>query len=105
MQRIVVFGGDGFCGWPISLRLSNAGHDVTIVDNFSRRNIATKLKCQSLTPIQTMRNRIERWRECSEKKLYFKRVDIASNYHGVLDILKKLRPDTVVHLAEQRAAP
>lgn len=105
MQRIVVFGGDGFCGWPIALKLSASGHDVTIVDNFSRRDIAHSLRCDSLTPIQTMKKRIEQWRLLTGNKLYFKRVDIAANYHGLWDILKKLRPGVVVHLAEQRSAP
>ena len=29
MAKIVVLGGDGFCGWPTSLHLSRRGHDVT----------------------------------------------------------------------------
>ena len=33
-MKIVVFGGDGFCGWPSALKLSNSGHEVLIVDNF-----------------------------------------------------------------------
>lgn len=51
-KKIIVLGGDGFCGWPTSLHLSDAGHDVVIVDNLSRRNIDTELGCSSLTPIQ-----------------------------------------------------
>jgi len=27
-KKILVLGGDGFCGWPTSLHLSDAGHDV-----------------------------------------------------------------------------
>ena len=40
---VVVFGGDGFCGWPTSLHLSQTGYDVVIVDNFSRRWIDAEL--------------------------------------------------------------
>lgn len=32
-MRVLILGGDGFCGWPTSLHLSERGHDVTIVDN------------------------------------------------------------------------
>jgi UDP-sulfoquinovose synthase len=39
-MRIVILGGDGFCGWPTTLYLSDRGHDVTIVDNLSRRKIS-----------------------------------------------------------------
>ena len=60
-MRIIVFGGDGFCGWPTSLYLSNMGHEVVIVDNLSRRRIDLELECESLTPIQPIRKRIAKW--------------------------------------------
>ena len=50
-KKIIVLGGDGFCGWPTSLYLSDQGHDVIIVDNLSRRKIDLDLGCDSLTPI------------------------------------------------------
>jgi UDP-sulfoquinovose synthase len=50
-KKVIVLGGDGFCGWPTSLYLSDQGHDVVIVDNLSRRNIDIELGCDSLTPI------------------------------------------------------
>ena len=50
-KKVIVLGGDGFCGWPTSLYLSDQGHDIVIVDNLSRRNIDTELGCDSLTPI------------------------------------------------------
>ena len=43
-MRVLVLGGDGFCGWPTSLYLSDRGHDVTIVDNLSRRKIDVELE-------------------------------------------------------------
>ncbi len=52
-KTVIVLGGDGFCGWPTCLHLSDAGHDVVMVDNLSRRNIDTELGCSSLTPIQS----------------------------------------------------
>ncbi len=36
-MRIVILGGDGFCGWPTSLYLSHRGHEVHILDSFVRR--------------------------------------------------------------------
>ena len=53
-MTILVLGGDGFCGWPTALHLSNQGHAVVIVDNLSRRNIDNELEVQSLTPIRSM---------------------------------------------------
>lgn len=52
-KKVIVLGGDGFCGWPTSLYLSDQGHDIVVVDNLSRRNIDIELGCDSLTPIQS----------------------------------------------------
>lgn len=53
-KKVMVLGGDGFCGWPTSLHLSDHGHDIVIVDNLSRRKIDLDLGCDSLTPIASM---------------------------------------------------
>jgi hypothetical protein len=52
-KKVIVLGGDGFCGWPTCLYLSDMGHDVVMVDNLSRRNIDVELGCDSLTPISS----------------------------------------------------
>ena len=104
-MKIIVFGGDGFCGWPTSLHLSNLGHDIKIVDNLSRRNIDNELECQSLTPISTVSTRINAWRDISNNDIEFENLDIAAEYCRLLELLLDYRPDAVVHFAEQRAAP
>ena len=104
-MRIVILGGDGFCGWPTALHLSNVGHEVIIVDNLSRRNIDNELEAYSLTPIRPMGERLQAWREVSGKSIEFVRFDVAEHYHRLLTLLKDFRPDAVVHFAEQRAAP
>lgn len=38
-MKIIIAGGDGFIGWPLSMRLSKEGHTVLIVDNLARRVI------------------------------------------------------------------
>lgn len=59
-KKVLVLGGDGFCGWPTSLHLSDQGHDVVIVDNLSRRNIDIELGCDSLTPISSPEVRLQK---------------------------------------------
>jgi UDP-sulfoquinovose synthase len=103
--RILVLGGDGFCGWPTSLYLSDKGHDVVIVDNLSRRNIDNELEVGSLTPIAPMSVRLRAWKEVSGKELGWHRFDVADNYERLLSLIQDYRPDAVVHFAEQRAAP
>lgn len=104
-MRIVVFGGDGFCGWPTALRLSDIGHDVVIVDNLSRRNIDNELEVSSLTPIQPIGTRLATWKELKVKDIPFLNFNIAEHYHRLLTLLHDFEPDAVVHFAEQRAAP
>ena len=104
-KKVMVLGGDGFCGWPTSLHLSNKGHEVLIVDNLSRRNIDNELCCDSLTPIQNIETRIQAWERLTEKKIDFCNINIATEYDTFLSLLKTYKPDTIVHFAEQRAAP
>ncbi len=58
MAKIIVLGGDGFCGWPTALHLSQAGHEIIIVDNLSRRKIDIELEVESLTPIRPISERL-----------------------------------------------
>ncbi|MDA7801180.1 NAD-dependent epimerase/dehydratase family protein [Candidatus Pelagibacter sp.] len=104
-KSVIIFGGDGFCGWPTSLYLSKQGYDVVIVDNLSRRNIDKELGCKSLTPIQSIENRIKAWKDVTGKIIHFEHEDISQNYNAILELLKKFKPSAVVHFAEQRAAP
>jgi UDP-sulfoquinovose synthase len=103
--RILILGGDGFCGWPTSLHLSACGHDVTIVDNFARRKADVELEAESLTPIMPMSTRRAAWRELTGRELGFHDVDVAQDYYRLRELLVDLQPDAIVHFAEQRAAP
>ncbi len=104
-MRVLVLGGDGFCGWPTALHLSARGWDVGIVDNLSRRNIDNELEVQSLTPIRTHGERIRAWKELTGRTIEFHNLTLGTDYDRFLALLKSFRPDAVVHFAEQRAAP
>jgi UDP-sulfoquinovose synthase len=103
--RILILGGDGFCGWPTSLHLSASGHEVAIVDNLARRNADVELEAESLTPIKPIGTRLAVWRELTGNDIPFHRFNVAENYRQLLDLLLDYQPDAVVHFAEQRAAP
>ena len=104
-MKVLVLGGDGFCGWPTALHLSAEGHEVTIVDNLSRRFIDVELEVESLTPIRPIHERLAAWKEVSGKEIDFVNLDLAQEYDALLALLITKRPDAVVHFAEQRAAP
>lgn len=104
-ETVIVLGGDGFCGWPTSLRLSQEGYDVVIIDNLSRRNIDNELEVESLTPIRPMGTRLQAWAEVSGRHIEYYNFDVAHNYERLLDVITKTRPTAIVHFAEQRSAP
>jgi UDP-sulfoquinovose synthase len=84
--------------------LSARGHDVGVLDNAVRRQYDHELGSGSLVPIEPLRTRVGAWRELTGRCI--------ENFPGDLtdaeftyDTLRRFRPDTVVHFAEQRAAP
>ncbi len=104
-MKVLVLGGDGFCGWPCALNLADQGHDVVIVDNLSRRKIDVELGITSLTPIATIEDRLTAWQEIGGRPIGFTHLDLAQEYERLLQLLRDEAPDAVVHFAEQRAAP
>ena len=104
-MKSMVIGGDGFCGWPSTLHLSELGHEIMIIDNLSRRKIDVELEVESLTPIRPLSTRLSAWEEIAGKKLLFESCDVAHNYMRLLFLLEKFEPDTIIHFGEQRAAP
>lgn len=104
-KNILVVGGDGFCGWPLSLRLSSKGHSVIIADNLSRRKIDIEQGTNSLTPISTIHERIAAWKEVTGKIIDFYLLNVSTEYERLVEIIKKHNINVIIHLGEQRAAP
>lgn len=104
-MKIIILGGDGFCGWPNALYLSKRGHDVIIVDNLSRREIDLELEVDSLTPIRPIGERIRVWKELTGQEIKFHNFTVGEHYHRLLTLIKEEKPDAIIHFAEQRAAP
>lgn len=103
--KIVVLGGDGFCGWPTTLHLSRAGHSVTIIDNLSRREIDVSLGTKSLTAISSLEERVGAWKELTGQDIGFHQLDLSRDFTKLCDVLNDIRPDAIVHFGEQRSAP
>jgi UDP-sulfoquinovose synthase len=103
-MRILILGGDGYLGWPTAMRFSARGHDVSILDNFSRRRWHVENSTDSLTPVRSLDDRIEAWREGSGREI---RAFVGSMEDaGFLDsVIAETLPEAVVHYAEQPSAP
>lgn len=104
-MRIIVVGGDGFCGWPTSLHLSSLGHEILILDNMSRRKIDVELEVESLTPIRPMSVRLEAWLALSSREIHYTECDVAQEYQRLVGLLHDFQPSAIVHFGEQRSAP
>ena len=103
-QRVIVFGGDGYCGWPTALHLSDAGMDVVIADNASRRLWDYQLGIGSLTPLASPQERVAAWKELTGRSVSLEIGDLL-DYDFLARLMREYRPTAVVHFAEQRSAP
>ncbi|HEV2858864.1 MAG TPA: NAD-dependent epimerase/dehydratase family protein [Solirubrobacterales bacterium] len=103
-MRILILGGDGYLGWPTALRFSARGHEVSVVDNFSRRRWHTEHGTASLTPIGELDARIAAWREVSGEQI--------RSYIGAVEdgdfldeVVAETMPEAIVHYGQQASAP
>jgi UDP-sulfoquinovose synthase len=103
-MKIIVLGGDGYCGWATALYLSAKGHSVTIVDNFVRRQWDHELGAQTLTPILPLSDRLRAWTRLTGKVIDLFVGDV-TDYDFLLSTVKQVEPETIIHFAEQRSAP
>jgi UDP-sulfoquinovose synthase len=103
-MKILVLGGDGYCGWATALHLSAEGFDVAIADNFSRRLWDHELGSPTLTPIKNLNDRLRLWKKISGHTIPSFVGDI-TNWEFISQTIRKFTPDAIVHFAEQRSAP
>lgn len=103
-MKVLVIGGDGYCGWATALHLSNKGYDVGILDNLSRRHWDSQLGVDTLTPIASIQHRIQRWQGLSGRSIDLFVGDI-TDYRFLSDAFRQFAPDAIVHFGEQRSAP
>ena len=103
-MKIMVLGGDGYCGWATALYLSAKGHSVAIVDNFVRRQWDHELCAQTLTPILPLSDRLRTWTRLTGRTIDLFVGDVM-DYDFLLPTVRQFEPETIIHFAEQRSAP
>ena len=103
-MRILILGGDGYLGWPTAMRFSARGHEVSVVDNFSRRRWHHEHSTDSLTPITSLFSRIDTWREITGNDI---RAFIGNIEDGEFldEVIAETLPEAVIHYGEQPSAP
>jgi UDP-sulfoquinovose synthase len=103
-MKVLVIGGDGYCGWATALHLSNQGYEVGILDSLGRRHWDAKLGVDTLTPIAPIQQRLQRWKDLTGKKIELYIGDI-TDYAFLSKAMRDFEPESVVHFGEQRSAP
>jgi len=103
-MKVLVIGGDGYCGWATALYLSNRGYEVAILDSLVRRHWDMELCIDTLTPIAPIQQRLQRWQDLTGKSIDLFIGDI-TNCEFLRKTLHQFEPEAVVHFGEQRSAP
>jgi len=103
-MRILILGGDGYLGWPTAMHLSNAGHEITVVDNFAKRQWEMEEGIEPLLPIPPLHRRVKRWYEKTGKEIELRVGDLC-NHRFIDQVMEGSKPEAIVHYAEQPSAP
>lgn len=103
-MKVLILGLDGYIGWSLALHQLAIGNEVCGVDDFSRRKNVEEIGSWSATPILPMEKRLDILRKEHDGKISFFKGDLVDP-DFINDIIRKFKPDGVVHLAEQPSAP
>lgn len=117
MSHVLILGGDGYLGWPTAMYFSNRGYDVTVVDNYFRRNACNELNVGMLYPVPDLIERAKLWYELTKKEIKVVIGDLTDpevmralfeegvKYSWSVNDKFTGIPETVIHYAEQPSAP
>jgi UDP-sulfoquinovose synthase len=103
-MRILILGGDGYLGWPTAMAFVNAGHDILVVDNYLRREIAAATNSEPLLQNPRLPDRVAIFHEVAGQNIAYAEGDCCQ-FDFLAGVLKNFGPDVVVHYAEQPSAP
>jgi len=103
-MRVLILGGDGYLGWPTAMYFSNLGHEVWVIDNYLRRNLALQTQSEALIPNPDLKSRSQIYESITGNKVKVVIGDV-TDYRTLSGVFRDFEPDTVVHYAEQPAAP
>lgn len=103
-MRILILGGDGYLGWATAMHFSRRGHEIALVDNFLRRRLHLERGTDSLTPIRSLHERVQAWREVTGKHMALYIGDL-TNWDFTAHVFREFRPEAIVHYGQIPSAP
>jgi UDP-sulfoquinovose synthase len=102
--RVLVLGGDGYLGWPTAMHFSSRGHDVAVVDNYTRRRTVAETGSDSLTPVLNLHQRVAAWKEVTGRDIESHLFDLC-DYEPLDRLVKDFRPEAIIHYGQMPSAP
>ena len=103
-MRVLVLGGDGYLGWPTAMYFAANGHEVTVVDNYLRRNLSRETCSEALMPTLNLHDRANLFHAVTNK-IVDVRIGDCSDYRVLSSIVEAVQPEAIIHYAEQPSAP
>ena len=103
-MRILVLGGDGYLGWPTAMHFAGRGHDVWVIDNYLRRQVALETCSEALIPTPNLNGRADLFASLTGKRIHVTIGD-CTDYATMSRLFAEAAPDAVIHYAEQPSAP
>ncbi len=103
-MRVLILGGDGFLGWPTAMSLAANGHEVRVIDNYSRRHIAQQTQSEALLPTPNLHDRAAIFQSVTDFSIGVEIGD-CTDYRVMSNLFQEFQPETVIHYAEQPSAP
>jgi UDP-sulfoquinovose synthase len=103
-MRVLILGGDGYLGWPTAMDMAAKGHEICVMDNYLRRNIAQETCSEALMSTPNLHERVDIFHSLSGKKIQVKIGD-CTDYRMLENVIRDFSPDAVIHYAEQPSAP
>ncbi len=103
-MRILILGGDGYLGWATAMHFSQRGHEIALVDNFLRRRLHLERGTDSLTPICSLHERVQAWRQVTGKQMALYIGDL-TNWDFTAHVFREFRPEAIVHYGQIPSAP
>ena len=103
-MKVLILGIDGYLGWPLALRLGKRGHEVIGIDNLSTRRFSEEVGADSAFPLPKPEDRVKAAKKHLDINIDFYVGDV-TDYNFLKEIIKRHKPDAIVHFAEQRSAP
>ena len=101
-MKVLIFGADGYLGWSTTISLIDYVDELILVDNYSKRKYMRKLGRSPLVNLPKVSTRLKNIKPKVKNTTY--ELD-CSVYDSVLNIIKKHKPDAIIHFAELPSAP